>query len=94
MADLMLSMDELQELYHDLRTASTAFGSIPRVTNALAHAVGHQAVETRVLELETSWDLRRAEIIASLDAIWRAAQAIHDNFDKLDHQVAAAINDQ
>ena len=46
------------------------------------------------LEIAENDPDKLVEIIASLDAIWRAAQAIHDNFDKLDHQVAAAINDQ
>lgn len=94
MADLLLDMGELHELYQDLHNASAAFSAIPRVTEELAHSVGHDALARRVLELESSWDLRRKDLIASLDAAWTAARAIHDNFQKLDQQIAHQLEAQ
>lgn len=94
MADLLLDMSELNALYQDLHQASAAFATIPKVTEELAHAVGHDALAHRILELESSWDLRRKDLIASLDATWTAARAIHDNFQKLDQQVARQIKAQ
>ena len=89
-AELRLDLDELEQLKKELVITSIAFGDIHRL-ESFGDAVGHNGLAQRVDEFSSSWDLRRAEIVAALDTLWRAVGQISGTFSDVDGQMAAHL---
>lgn len=91
MSDLELTDHVLEQLKNDLLHVSIAFSGIERVSDDLAHAVGHDGLEGKVRDFSSKWDDRRKTIIESLDALWKAAGAIRNTFDEVDVKMGNAL---
>lgn len=92
MSDLRIDLSLMDGLYKDLLQVSMAFTEIDTVSKNVANVVGHPALAERVGDFSGTWDDRRATIIESLDAVWKAALAIHKNFKELDQEMAAELS--
>lgn len=86
MADLKLD-SRLHDLFRDLLIVSNNFESADYSSKKVAGAVGHDGLEGKVRDFATKWDDRRPKIIASVDTLWKSAQAIEKTFGDLDRSM-------
>lgn len=90
MADLQID-HRLNDIHADLRAIGTTFKDADYNSRAVAGAVGHSGLEDKVRDFATQWDDRRPKIIASLDVLWKTAEAIDTTFGDIDTSMGANL---
>ena len=88
---LRLSTDDLLEVGHDLRAVARELEGADVRSDAIADAVGHPALATRVRDFAHGWDGRRAEMLEEVARLAEACTGIGDTFERLDTEFAAAL---
>jgi hypothetical protein len=92
MADLDIDLDELGSLRARLVAIQHTFERAEEIGAGVAGYTGHPALASVVEDFAGSWSIHRRELLAKLEFIQDAVQAIHDTMNEVDQKLAATLD--
>ena len=87
---LQIDLDAMRGLWVDLLGVSSGFDSVESFDSHLAEAVGEQHLKGAVEHFGSSWRIHREDLTNDLDAVWKAAKAVHETFTEADQKLSLA----
>lgn len=93
MSDLILDLQRLDQLNHDLQSVIDEFKNASDFSHDVAAATGDDHLADKVRDFADRWNDKRKNMTESVEGLQKAVGAITENFTKVDQGLAKALQD-